>query len=135
MYAEDLDLGWRLKQAGWATRYEPVAVVDHENAASTTQAWGIELAPVWQRSTYGFMARRLGIARTWVFAVIYTLGTGARWLLKAPGARLRGGRARDEHRALGRWVQGHARVVRHPRRIEAYPRARRMSASASRRTT
>jgi N-acetylglucosaminyl-diphospho-decaprenol L-rhamnosyltransferase len=26
MYAEDLDLGWRLRQAGWATRYEPRAV-------------------------------------------------------------------------------------------------------------
>jgi N-acetylglucosaminyl-diphospho-decaprenol L-rhamnosyltransferase len=37
MYAEDLDLGWRLHEAGWATRFEPRAVVDHHHAAATTQ--------------------------------------------------------------------------------------------------
>jgi GT2 family glycosyltransferase len=111
MYAEDLDLGWRLKQAGWATRYVPQARVDHESSASTTQAWGVELAPVWQRSTYGFMARRLGTAHTLAFAAIYVAGTGIRWLLNAPGALVRGGVARDEHRALGRWVMVHVRVL------------------------
>src|SRR5207302_843847 len=50
MYAEDVDLGWRLHEAGWATRYEPTAVVDHESAASTTQLFGPELEPHWQRS-------------------------------------------------------------------------------------
>jgi GT2 family glycosyltransferase len=120
MYAEDLDLGWRLREAGWATRYEPSAVVDHASAASTTQAWGVELAPVWQRSTYGFMARRLGLARTLAIAAIYVAGTGARWLATAPGALLRGGRARDEHRALGRWVMVHVRVLLDGRRVEEY---------------
>ncbi|HKP92108.1 MAG TPA: glycosyltransferase family 2 protein [Thermoleophilaceae bacterium] len=112
MYAEDLDLGWRLRRAGWATRYVPEAAVDHESSASTTQAWGVELAPVWQRSTYGFMARRLGMPRTLAFAAIYVAGTGIRWLLGAPGALLRGGAARDEHRALRRWVMVHVRVLR-----------------------
>jgi GT2 family glycosyltransferase len=120
MYAEDLDLGWRLRQAGWATRYEPSAVVDHESAASTTQAWGVELAPVWQRSTYGFMARRLGMPRTLAFAAVYLAGTGVRWLLGAPRARLRGGRARDEHDALGRWVRVQARVLRHRGEVERW---------------
>lgn len=120
MYAEDLDLGWRLKQAGWATRYEPAAAIEHESSASTTQAWGVELAPVWQRSTYGFMARRLGTARTLTFAAIYAVGTGIRWLLQAPGALLRGGRARDEHRALRRWVLVHARVLRDRGKVGDY---------------
>ena len=35
LYAEDLDLGWRLRRAGWATRYVPEAVVEHEAAAAT----------------------------------------------------------------------------------------------------
>jgi N-acetylglucosaminyl-diphospho-decaprenol L-rhamnosyltransferase len=120
MYAEDLDLGWRLKQAGWATRYVPEAAVDHESSASTTQAWGIELAPVWQRSTYGFMARRLGIARTVAFAAIYAAATAVRWLAAAPGALLRGGHARDEHRALGRWLMVHVRVLRDRGRVRDY---------------
>jgi N-acetylglucosaminyl-diphospho-decaprenol L-rhamnosyltransferase len=120
MYAEDLDLGWRLRQAGWATRYEPSAPVDHEDSASATQAWGVELAPVWQRSTYGFMARRLGMPRTWAIAAIYLVGTAARWLTRAPAARARGGRAREEHDAWGRWVMVHARVVRGRAKVEEY---------------
>jgi GT2 family glycosyltransferase len=120
MYAEDLDLGWRLKHAGWATRYVPDAHVDHESSASTTQAWGVELAPVWQRSTYGFMARRLGMTRTLTFAAIYAAATGVRWLLQAPRAFLRGGAARDEHRALGRWLMVHARVLRDGRDVLEY---------------
>ena len=120
MYAEDLDLGWRLRQAGWATRYEPSAVVDHENAAATTQAWGPELAPVWQRSTYGFMARRLGMPRTWAVAAVYLLGTGARWLALAPAAALWPRRFRGYHAALGRWVMVHARALRRRSTLEGY---------------
>jgi GT2 family glycosyltransferase len=120
MYAEDLDLGWRLRQAGWATRYEPSAVVDHESSASTTQAWGVELAPVWQRSTYGFMARRLGMPRTRAIATINLLGTAVRWLARAPVVWLRGDGAREEHRAWGRWVKVHAGALRRRAKIEGY---------------
>ena len=118
MYAEDLDLGWRLHRAGWATYFEPAATVDHEAGASTTQAWGIELAPVWQRSTYGFMARRLGVARTMAIAFLYVLGTSARWVRRAPRAWMRGGRERDELRAWGRWVKVHVRVLRERARLD-----------------
>jgi N-acetylglucosaminyl-diphospho-decaprenol L-rhamnosyltransferase len=120
MYAEDLDLGWRLARAGWSTRYEPSAVVDHEAAASTTQAFGLELAPVWQRSTYGFMARRLGMARTWAIAAINFAGTALRWLATAPAARLHGGGPRARHQALGRWVLVHARALRSRATVEGY---------------
>lgn len=120
MYAEDLDLGWRLREAGWATRYEPAAMVDHESGASTTQAWGPELAPVWQRSTYGFMARRIGMPRTRAIAAINFAGTGVRWLVMAPAAMARPGRLREQHRALGRWVLVHARALRSRPTIEAY---------------
>src|SRR5205807_2368389 len=67
----------RLRESGWATRYEPNAVVDHVGAASTRQAFGDELAPVWQRSTYGFMTRRLGMGRTRTFAFVNLVGQGA----------------------------------------------------------
>jgi N-acetylglucosaminyl-diphospho-decaprenol L-rhamnosyltransferase len=37
MYLEDVDLCWRLKQAGWRTRYEPAARVVHAIGRSTDQ--------------------------------------------------------------------------------------------------
>lgn len=35
MFVEDVDLGWRLHQAGWGVRYVPTAGVVHEVGAST----------------------------------------------------------------------------------------------------
>ena len=37
MYLEDTDLCWRLRRAGWDVAYEPSAVVDHEQGASTAR--------------------------------------------------------------------------------------------------
>ncbi|MGH9077258.1 MAG: glycosyltransferase family 2 protein [Acidimicrobiales bacterium] len=37
MYMEDVDLCWRLGQAGWRVGYEPAAVVAHHQGASTAQ--------------------------------------------------------------------------------------------------
>src|SRR5436309_15833625 len=120
MYAEDLDLGWRLRGAGWATRYEPRAQVDHESAASTTQAFGEEVAPVWQRSTYGFMARRFGMPRTWTVAAINFLGSATRWLALVPKRILEPEDSREYHQALGRWVMVHARALRTRAKVETY---------------
>jgi GT2 family glycosyltransferase len=120
MYAEDLDLGWRLRQAGWATRYEPGAHVDHESGAATLLAFGEELAPVWQRSTYGFMARRFGMPRTWAVAALNLAGSGTRWLAMAPARAVRPDRFRARHQALGRWVMVHARVLTGSEKIKSY---------------
>lgn len=38
LYVEDLDLGQRLRAAGWRLRYEPAAAVTHRVGASTSQA-------------------------------------------------------------------------------------------------
>ena len=38
LYVEDLDLGDRLRAAGWRLRYEPAAVVEHRVGASTSRA-------------------------------------------------------------------------------------------------
>jgi GT2 family glycosyltransferase len=106
MYAEDLDLGWRLAQAGWATRYEPRAHVEHESAASTTQLFGPELAPHWQRSTYGFLARRRGPAYARAVALLNLIGASWRWaraVLRREDAEVRRGHAR--------WVLVHLRAL------------------------
>jgi N-acetylglucosaminyl-diphospho-decaprenol L-rhamnosyltransferase len=86
MYAEDLDLGWRLAKAGWTTCYEPSALVLHEGSAATTQAWGEQRTVRWVTSTYTWMARRRGVAATRMVAVINVAGAAVRWALFACGA-------------------------------------------------
>jgi GT2 family glycosyltransferase len=78
MYAEDLDLSWRLRVAGWRTRFEPSARVRHAGAASTSQAWGAERTEQWMWSTYAWMLRRRGLAIVRLVAVLNLLGAGAR---------------------------------------------------------
>src|SRR5256885_5752356 len=40
MYAEDIDLQWRLARAGWQVLYEPAAHVRHEVSAATGKGFG-----------------------------------------------------------------------------------------------
>ncbi len=92
MYAEDLDLGWRLHRAGWATRYVPRAQVLHAESAATTQAWGGARHARWHASTYAWMARRRGFAVTRLVAIINVAGYLFRWL-QASVAAASGSRA------------------------------------------
>lgn len=105
MYAEDLDFGWRLREAGWATRYEPRATVDHESAAATTQLFGKDVAPHWQRSTYGFIARRRGVGHVWAVALLHFAGAVARATVALP-------RSRGRALAWARWSLVHLRFLR-----------------------
>jgi N-acetylglucosaminyl-diphospho-decaprenol L-rhamnosyltransferase len=117
MYAEDLDLGWRLYDAGWATRYEPRAHVDHESAASTSQLFGVELAPHWQRATYGAIARRRGSGYARAVALFNLFGALWRWArvaLQAAGQPNRAG-ARDAHL---RWVLVHLEALKPAAKLE-----------------
>lgn len=74
MYAEDLDLGWRLAQAGWRTRYVPAAEVLHAESAATTQAWGESRYARWHASTYAWLTRRRGLAYARLLALINVVG-------------------------------------------------------------
>lgn len=89
MYAEDLDLGWRLARAGWHTRYVPGAVVDHADGAAATQAFGDSgRTERWQEATYEWMRRRRGPARTRAFAAIQIAGQLLRLAWLEPAARI-----------------------------------------------
>jgi N-acetylglucosaminyl-diphospho-decaprenol L-rhamnosyltransferase len=79
MYAEDLDLGWRLRRAGWKTRYVPEARIHHDESASTTKAWGNARHERWHASTYAWLARRRGLPVTRLVATINVGGQLARW--------------------------------------------------------
>jgi N-acetylglucosaminyl-diphospho-decaprenol L-rhamnosyltransferase len=110
MYTEDLDLGWKLRRAGWATRYEPRALVDHESAAATRQAFGDDerIAARWQRSTYAWIARRRGPFLARLVAAMNFAGSGARYLALTPAALVGPRPWRERRRALGRWTLVHA---------------------------
>jgi GT2 family glycosyltransferase len=104
MSAEDLELGWRMREAGWATRHEPRAVVDHEESAATGSVWGEGLPLHWQRCAYAWMLRRRGRARTALVGLLNLAGSGLRLAL----------RPRD--RALRHWTLVHLYAFA-PRRI------------------
>jgi GT2 family glycosyltransferase len=99
LYAEDLDLGWRLAAAGWATRYVPEARVRHEESASTAPLWGEERVDRWMAATYEWLHRRRGRARA-----------GAVAALNVTGALARSALARDpwRRRVERRWARLHA---------------------------
>jgi N-acetylglucosaminyl-diphospho-decaprenol L-rhamnosyltransferase len=120
MYAEDLDLGWKLREHGWATRYEPRALVDHESAAATTKAFGgdEEITRRWQRSTYGWIARRRGPGFARLVAAMNFAGCGLRYLAMTPLAWLRPEEWRERRRALGRWTMVHLAGLAGRERLE-----------------
>jgi N-acetylglucosaminyl-diphospho-decaprenol L-rhamnosyltransferase len=43
LYYEDVDLGWRLRLAGWTARYEPAAVADHLHSATAVTESAVHL--------------------------------------------------------------------------------------------
>lgn len=103
MYAEDLDLGWRLGRRGWLTVFEPAAVLEHASAAATEQVWG-ESGKVerWQHETYAWMRRRRGRVKTVAFALVQACGQAARWVLYSIGA-WRSTAKYARRRAAARW--------------------------------
>jgi N-acetylglucosaminyl-diphospho-decaprenol L-rhamnosyltransferase len=121
MYAEDLDLGWRLARAGWATRYVPAARVRHAEAAATSQAWGERRLLEAQRATYAWMARRRGRLRTRLVAGVNLLGARERWLTRAIGARFNHERWAGDRDFFWMWAQTHRTAAREAR--EAGPPA------------
>jgi GT2 family glycosyltransferase len=78
MYAEDLDIAWRMRQAGWFTRYEPTARVSHAESAATAKAWGDDRRWRETRAAYAWLERRRGRGVARAIAAINTAGTGAR---------------------------------------------------------
>jgi GT2 family glycosyltransferase len=92
MYAEDVDLCWRLSDAGWSIRYEPAARVRHQAGAATATAFGERPEPIFMASTYAMLARRRGRAKTAATAAINIAGAAAR--------------------ADRRWLTAHVRGVR-----------------------
>ncbi len=112
LYAEDLDVCWRLARAGWSTRYEPAAVVHHAVSAATSAAWGADREVRAQASAYAWMRRRFGARRALLVAAINVAGVLARWGPLVLAARVHPARyaaARDRHRG---YLRMHATGLR-----------------------
>ena len=118
MYAEDLDLGWRLHEAGWITRYEPRARVQHASGAATGPAFGEDRRERFMRATYAVMVRRRGRARTVTTAIINLAGAAVRvaWMrpLGVLVPRFRGPAAENR-----RWLSAHRQGLRSPQRLQS----------------
>jgi mycofactocin system glycosyltransferase len=87
--AEDVDLVWRLAEAGWRLRYEPAARVAHEHRAGV-RAW------LGRKAFYGTGAAPLArqhprrvppvALAPWTAAAMTLLGVQRRWSVAAAGA-------------------------------------------------
>lgn len=108
MYAEDLDLGWRLRRSGWGIRYVPEAKVLHAEAASTSQAWGEERFARWHASTYAWMARRRGFVVTRTVAAINVIAFLTKGVARLPLALAGDERAKNSCQMAFRTARLHS---------------------------
>jgi GT2 family glycosyltransferase len=115
--AEDLDLGWRMREANWFTRYEPAAVVHHAESAATRTVWGDDLAIHWQRCAYAWMLRRYGRGRTMVVGTLNLAGSGVRLVVELA---LSGFRTDERIRGLWRWTRVHLYAYASRRTLARY---------------
>jgi len=113
LYAEDIDLSWRLKQAGLSTLYEPGARVHHALHASTRQVFDdLEENQRHIDASYAWLARRRGPGRARLTAALFTLGAGLRVLILTPLARIAPGRWEAPRRLARRYLSLHRRGLR-----------------------
>jgi N-acetylglucosaminyl-diphospho-decaprenol L-rhamnosyltransferase len=69
MFVEDVDLCWRLHEAGWRVRYEPAAEVQHEVSAATDKV-PYRMIAAHHRSIYHFNHKRMKGAKRALLPVI-----------------------------------------------------------------
>lgn len=99
MYAEDIELCWRLRRAGWEVRLEGDVVVPHIGNAAGDQAWGWRRnARIWSTS-YDLDAqlRGRGHARAW--AAVNSAAVGVHLVANRVGALAGGDAARRRRHA------------------------------------
>ncbi len=133
MYAEDLDLGWRLRDAGWVLRYEAAARARHASGASTAPAFGDSRQRRFMRETYAVIERRRSPRVARITAAMNVAGAAGRVAWMTPPAVL-SRRWRARRRESAAWVSAHREGLRRTpadqgvRRMPADQRLRRMPA-------
>lgn len=118
LYAEDLDLCWRLGRAGWKIVYEPRSVVHHAHSAASGQRFEDDALLVHMLTTnYLWMLRRRGPLHTRLTALIGIVDAA---LLIAAAGLARDPAQRQQRRAFQRAaLRGHLRGLAPRRRLQA----------------
>ena len=96
MYAEDLELGWRLRQHNYETWFIPSALVRHVHNASGEQAYGHGRTVAYLRNTHAFYREAGGALPSTLYRAFEAVGSANQWLAH----RVRG----DRHGA-GAWKE------------------------------
>jgi N-acetylglucosaminyl-diphospho-decaprenol L-rhamnosyltransferase len=66
MYMEDLDLSYRLAEAGWTSWYEPDAVVTHVKGGTTRGGRSVRLTWAFHRGMFRFYRQHYADGRSWL---------------------------------------------------------------------
>jgi hypothetical protein len=91
MYGEDLDLCFRLKQAGWKIFYVPAAVATHVKGVSSRQASSAMLRE-FHRSMWIFHRKHYAAGLPGPVNGLVWLGIWSRWALLSARSKLTGNR-------------------------------------------
>ena len=98
MYMEDLDLSYRLAEAGWTSWYEPDAVVRHVKGGTTRSGRSVRLEWAFHKGMLRFYRTHYAAERSWfVNAAIYA-GIGVKLAVAVAQSLLRRSRARLRQR-------------------------------------
>ena len=81
MYAEDMDLCWRLHRKGWRVAVEPAAEVIHTGNAAGAQKFGVAVDDVRLAADYAWYVRRHGRRQARLWSVANMLGFGIKSLV------------------------------------------------------
>jgi GT2 family glycosyltransferase len=108
MYAEDLDLCWRLGDRGWSTWLDAEVAVPHVGNAAGAQAWGEGRSTRFWAATYDVVALRRSPRAARVLGVGALVASMVAVLRNLPGALVGG--MRPGHRGTVRRLLGEARL-------------------------
>ena len=114
MYAEDLELCWRLSRRGWQTLLAADVTVPHVGNAAGEQAWGAGRDRRWWAASYDLYGQQRGAFASRRWAAVNTAGVLVHIALNALGSLLPGPgrhRRRSTARALARVLPIHGRAL------------------------
>jgi N-acetylglucosaminyl-diphospho-decaprenol L-rhamnosyltransferase len=97
MYAEDIDLAYKLRRAGYRNYYAPTAVVTHHGGSSSDQMTSAFASVMMPEATWRFFRKTRGLSYAQAFRIAMTVSAAVRLLLLlvvAPLASIRGKRKR-----------------------------------------
>jgi hypothetical protein len=123
MYAEDIDLCWKVALAGWKVLHLPSAVITHFGGGSSSSARTNFTAIMMRESVYRFFLKHRGVIYAYRYRIVITLSAlprmavaGGLLLAKAIGLNFAKKPERTFQKWLGilRWGIGLERWVRMP---------------------